>query len=68
MKIEEIKEAKIKLEHEIEVSLIEFEKKFGLSIKSVAHSKSEVQNVEHNGDTIWHHISSFHCIKLKIEI
>ena len=42
MKIEEIKEAKIKLEHEIEVSLIEFEKKFGLKIKRIINEDFQI--------------------------
>lgn len=58
MEIEEIKEAKIKLEHEIEVLLNSFSAKYGVDIDSVIHETAKTDG--------WK--SMFHCIELKIEI
>ena len=58
MEIEEIKEAKIKLEQEIEVLLNSFSEKCGVGIDSIIHETAKTDGGK----------SMFHCIELKIEI
>ena len=58
MEIEEIKAAKIRLEHEIEVLLNSFSEKYGVGIDSVIHETAKTDGGK----------SVFHCIGLKIEI
>ena len=63
MKIEEIKEAKIKLEHEIEVLLNKFDKSYGTKIIGIDHSYNHPRAF---GGADLDQV--FHTIKLKIEI
>jgi len=63
MDIKQIQEAKIKLEHEIESALNEFDKKYRTKICDVGHNYSHPRAF---GGEILDQV--FHCIKLKIEI
>ena len=58
MEIEEIKAAKINLEHKIEALLNSFSEKYGVCIDSVIHETAKTDGGK----------SMFHCIELKIEI
>lgn len=63
MGINEFKEAKIKLENEIEMALNEFDRKFGTEICDINHSCSKLRD-----SSMPTPAKVFHSIKLKIEI
>jgi len=61
--IKNIQVAKTNLEHEIEMALNEFDKRFSTKICDISHSYSQPRACGGvNLDQV------FHCIKLKIEI